>query len=566
VAISRLKASIRRRLSKDGERPQWAANPVTLPRPAPAAPLPRTFSRMFRFAVLDGSGPVQSFPLRRAHLLGPDGLIVPGAVRFEKGHVAVESRSRGATALALLWDDPENGSMLLDTCLLPDREAPYLLSLELARKRIMLFLVKLEEWGLTDLPSDHPAMSALAEARASFTEALCRSPTATGEFGPEQDRLARSAISSALRASERLTETHAERSIAQRLEPTESGDASAGLHIGCVIDPTHFAEPLQRLVSETFDFVKMPMRWSGFEPEEGRYQFSKTDRWIEWAVRKAKLPIAGGPLLDLSPQAAPDWLYIWENDYETLREVVYEHLKRVVTRYRRTVTSWTVVSGLHVNANFTLELDQIIDLTRLAVLLVRKLQPNARIEVEVAQPFGEYVFENQQSLSPLLYLELLFQAGVGMDAIGVRVEMGEAQPGTATRDLIQMADLLDRIGEFEKPISISALAAPSQPPKAESLGSEGAFDPGHWRDAWSESTQASWLTHACSVAFANPHVSSVCWHGLYDLEGEDVHTGLITASGKAKSALARIRTIHERLRQMKPFADLVTNGAGSAAT
>ncbi len=514
---------------------------------------------MLRFAVLDGRGPARSFPLRRAHLLGPDSAVVPGEIGFSDGHIEVQSRSRGATALALLWEDPEWGSMVLDTCLLPDREAPYLLSLELARKRIMLFLVKLEEWGLTDLPAEHPALMALAEARKAFTEALCQSPTAKGEFGVEQDRLAREAITAALRASERLTETHAERSIARRLEAMAPGDASARPRLGCVIDPTHFAEPLQRVVSETFDFVTMPMRWSGFEPEEGRYFFGKTDRWIEWAVRKAKLPIAGGPLIDLSPRATPDWLYIWENDYETLREVVYEHLKRVVTRYRRTVTSWTIASALHVNANFTLELDQIIDLTRLAALLVRKLQPSARIQVEIAQPFGEYIFENPQSLSPLLYLELLFQAGVAVDAIGVRIEMGEAQPGAATRDLIQMADLLDRVAEFEKPISISALAAPSQPPKAESLGSEGVFDPGHWRQAWSEPTQASWLAHACSVAFANPFVSSVCWQELYDLAGEETHTGLIDASGKAKASLSRIRAIHDHLKQGRGFAELARN-------
>ena len=30
------------------------------------------------------------------------------------------------------------------------------------------------------------------------------------------------------------------------------------------------------------------------DPTEGRYVFSKTDRWIEWAVGTAKLPLVGG--------------------------------------------------------------------------------------------------------------------------------------------------------------------------------------------------------------------------------------------------------------------------------
>jgi tripartite-type tricarboxylate transporter receptor subunit TctC len=43
----------------------------------------------------------------------------------------------------------------------------------------------------------------------------------------------------------------------------------------------------------------MPMRWIDMEPAEGKYDFSATDRWIEWAVRAAKLPVVGGPLIEL---------------------------------------------------------------------------------------------------------------------------------------------------------------------------------------------------------------------------------------------------------------------------
>ena len=72
----------------------------------------------------------------------------------------------------------------------------------------------------------------------------------------------------------------------------------------------------------------------------------------------------------------PDFLYIWEHDYETLRDVVIEHVKQVVTRYRRTVHTWTICSGLHVASNFAISYEQAVDLTRVCVLIVHQLLPS----------------------------------------------------------------------------------------------------------------------------------------------------------------------------------------------
>ena len=161
--------------------------------------------------------------------------------------------------------------------------------------------------------------------------------------------------------------------------------------VGCTVNPANFSEPLARVVGATCDFVSMPMVcWMDMEPTEGKYAFAKTDKWIEWAVR-AKIPVVAGPLIDFREIAVPEWLYIWEHDYETLRELVYEHIKTIVTRYRRTVTRWTVCWGLHVNASFAMTLERMMDLTRMCAPLVRKLQPTAKVQIEISQPWGEYL-------------------------------------------------------------------------------------------------------------------------------------------------------------------------------
>lgn len=507
---------------------------------------------MLTFAVFTDQSPAADWPLRHARMLGPDETVLGTEVTFEEGLIRCDKRTTGSAALTLQWDAGDAGRLMLDTCLLPDRDHPYLLSLELARKRIMLCLTKLEEWMLFDAPADDPAMVSLRTAHDQFMRALAKGPGPEGDFTPEQDQMARTALEKAIEASELLTDLDAERRLARRVSgATQSGLRHPPPLLGCAVRTDRSTPGLQSVVAESFDFLSIPVPWATLEPEEGvSYRFHPFDQWIEWAVRRARLPVALGPLIDFRPKCVPEWLYIWENDYETLRELVYEHVKKVVTRYRRAVSHWTVVSGLHVNSDFTLSLEQIVDLTRLCALVVRKLHKNARIQVEITRPFGEYAAYNQHAIPPLLYAELLFQAGVAVDSIGLRLEMGDSSPGHETRDMMQIARLLDEFCAFDKPISLSAVGVPSAPSPSHTFGEDGAYDPGFWRKQWSEKIQADWLTQLARTALARPQITSVVWSELYD--GADacglLNGGLITDAGQPKSALKRVAELRSRLR------------------
>jgi hypothetical protein len=398
--------------------------------------------------------------------------------------------------------------------------------------------------------------------------ATCQ-PGRDGRFTAEQDDGARGALELAIRASEALTEAHADQALERRLSATtETGERLVPPKVGCAVQPDRFGPALHDVLSGSVDFVTAPLPWSMLEPEEGvAYRFQPFDRWIEWAVRKARMPVVAGPLIDFRPGKAPDWLYIWENDYDTLRELVYEHVKRIVTRYRRAVSQWTVVSGLHVNRNFTLSVEQLVDLTRLACLVVRKLHPKARVQVELRQPFGDYVATNQAGIPPLLYTEILFQAGVSLDSLGIVLEMGDAIPGRETRDAALIARLLDEFSEFEKPMAVSAAGAPSEPPAEGVSEEDGGVRAGHWHAAWSPESQADWLTMCARVALARPLVTSFCWADLYDgARMSEVHAGgLINGQGQAKPALARLAELRSRLRARKAFTDLpaLVEGVGA---
>ncbi len=565
---------------------------------------------MFSFVVFDPAGaPAPSMELRGAHLFGPEDLPLQGEITFKDGVIRCTKATPDAAGLALQYEVPAlsgSGSSLvtLRTSLLPSRAEPYLLSLELARLRIMLFLNKLEEWALFDLPAEHPVIHKFEEARLRFTAALVAQKStdggpSIGGYSFKADQEARHALSLAFEAGEELTLLNAGKQVVERATGKAYADAShhytvatsekpptgapilvpgaghttlpGSALVGCAINPGVFAEPLQKAVMSGCDFVTMPMRWIDMEPSEGQYAFAGTDRWIEWAVRTAKLPVFAGPLVDFRPACTPEWMYIWENDYETLRELVVEHMQNVVTRYRRTVTRWTVCSGLHVNQHFKLSFEQIMDLTRICVAVVRKLHPAGKVQVELSQPFGEYHAGNRKTLPPLLYAQALNQAGIPIDSYGLRLQFGQFEPGQACRDLMTISSLLDRFGSFEKPISITACGVPSAKPEPRvvkdrpesSLDEEsptpaapenpGKLNPGHWLDGYTENAQAAWLTRFYAIAMGKPFVHSVCWQDLLDyppsMAPEMAHGGLVSPQGAVKAAGKRLAEVRQAVRE-----------------
>ncbi len=587
---------------------------------------PRSSFRMLSFVVFDAEGvDARHFPPRHAYLIGPEETPVQGEIALRIGVVDAAKAVHTTVGLAVQMlvgkGGPEGslGLLTVQTCLLPDHIQPYLLTIELARRQIMFVLNKMEDWGLFDLPPDHPLITHFDSARDAFTQSLIAQrsndpavtstaggqPTGRGGFSAKADALAEHALAVGIAAGEQLTLLNAERqfrlrttgkgykdalSHLGRLTPeTPSGGAPVTVpgvghcvlselpQLGCAVNPNTFTEVQQRAVMATCDYITLPMRWIDLEPSEGKYNFTTTDRWIEWAIRTAKLPVVGGPLLDFRPQSSPDFLFIWENDYETLRDLVYEHVTAVVTRYRRTISRWTVASGLHVNMNFKISFDQIVDLTKMCIQLVRKLHPAAKVQLEVAQPWGEYHAMNRRSIPPHVYAEAIVQTGAAnpasqIDALCVRCQMGHAEPGLATRDLMSLSAMLDRYAALEKPIVVSALGCPSAPitpkPFRTRSGAEAGdpYEPGYWRENWSENQQAAWLLAAGAIIASKPYIHSMCWQDLSDptnpaLAPEMPSGGLLTASGQPKAALNKFALLRKAIKEQRwPLASQLPAG------
>ena len=536
---------------------------------------------MIRFAVFDDAGPAREWPLRHASLICKEGYAVPANIHFEEGSIVCPRQSKDAVAISLQVDAGSQGRLTLQTCLLPPREAPYLLSLELARHRIMLILNKLEEWGLTDLAPDHEVMADFQQARELFTDALVNGPVAPGEYTAEEDTLAWRALELAIRSSEELAILAAEKGLnarftAKTASPEDEPDEEDldddrppfPAALGCTVHTDQFSEPLQKIIQHNFEFIHCPVRWNEVEREEGKYRFNLTDRWIEWAIRTGKKEVAAGPILDFSSRSIPRWLYIWQHDYDSFREFAYEHVKRIVTRYRKTVSRWTLISGVNINQHFRFTLEQMLDLTRLAALLTRKLHPNAEIVVEIDQPFGEHGTHVKGAVPALFYAEMVRETGINIDSLSLRLQMGQPEIGRSTRDLALLSDILDRYAALGLPMHVTAMGVPHETISATAGDDDDAdfVDGGFWKHPWSQASQAQWMTDAMSIALSKFAVESVCWQSLFDTGSnpEMPGGGLITVDGRAKTSLRRLADVCSAYAGQKSPTTLPKVDAASA--
>ena len=481
------------------------------------------------------SGLTGGIDLSGAYLFGSDGIPVRGDLTGNGKMVACHKRVAGAVGLALMWEVGEAGHLMLSTTRLPDRKEPYNLPVELARARMMRISQKIEEWGLFDYPEAAGLIDEFRRVHGPFIAALKSAK-------PKQAAaLAERALVAGVTLSEKMALFHASVFLDRR---RSSPAAAARMRFGCRVDLAGMGERYQDRLREAFDFLTIPLSWKTIEPQENTYQFPQVDTWVNFAAR-AHMPVHIGPVVDFDPVNLPEWLYLWEHDYDSLREVIYKHLEQVVTRYARQARIWSVVSGLHAYNDFNLAFEQIMELTRMCCQLAKKLAPRSQTMIELVMPWGEYYARNERTIPPLLYADMAVQSGIKFDAFGLQLHMGVPQDGYYVRDLMQISSLLDEFASLRKPLHITACSVPSQvavDPQDGWRGKLAVDQAGRWHASWSPRLQAEWLQAFYRICISKPYVESVCWRDL----GDDVahylpHAGLCSDNQTPKLSFSEMR-------------------------
>jgi hypothetical protein len=492
-----------------------------------------------KFEIYRDGNRITQFVPQGAIAIGPESVPIPGEVVFRDGYLIAEKADEHATAVGLLWDCGPVGVYHIETTRLLPRDKPYNLNVELARFRLMRIIQKQEDWNLFDFPRAERFQQMFNESQSLFADALGKL-----HLPAEASRLADQSLAISVDLSEQLGIFHGDLLLNRR----RAAGAFVKHVIGCRVNSEVQNQKYKETVADNFDYVVLPMSWKQLQPEEQAFNTESVDDWIELLARK-RVPIIAGPLVSLSDGLVPDWMFIWEHDFDTLRELAYEFVQKVVQRYRKAVGAWNVVSGLHAGAAFHLSFEQIIELTRMLVAQVKTLLPNAKTLVSITHPFGEYHAKNGAGVPPLLYAEMVAQAGVNFEAFGIELEMGVPAPGMFTRDLFQLSCLLDRFSTLGRPVYLTAVTAPGRNSSDPGDTSVGRLDPsqgGRWHRPWDPQLQAEWMEAVYKLAFSKPYVESVAWGNLADLSHNIPGGGLLDDMLKPKASYAKLQELRER--------------------
>lgn len=497
-----------------------------------------------KFEIYGNGARLNAFEPIAAAAIGPESVPISGEIVFKDGLLVVNRKDDHPVGVSLMWNCGAMGTYHVETTRLQPRDKPYNLNVELTRFRLMKIMQKQEDWNLFDFPKTEKYQQRFHEATMLFAEALGKlDDPATAAS------LADRAMEMSLELSEQLSLFHSELLLNRR----RAGTTFVKHIFGCRVDPTVQNEKYKDTVAAGFDYAVLPMGWKQVQPQEQQFITQGLDEWVE-LLSKKRVPTIAGPLVRLDEGEVPDWMVIWEHDFDMLRDMAYEYVQKIVTRYRKAVGVWNVVAGLQTNAAFTLSFEQIIELTRLLVSQVKTILPNAKTLVTVTKPFGEYHARGKSAVPPLFYAEMLTQAGINFEAFGLELEIGVPRTGSFTRDLFQLSYLLDKFSTLGRPVFLTGVCAPGRSTADPTDSSDGRLDPsaaGQWHRPWDPQLQAEWMEAVYHMALSKPFVESIAWANLADVNQTIPAGGMLDDMLRPKPVFNKLQSMREKFRQFQ---------------
>jgi GH35 family endo-1,4-beta-xylanase len=490
-----------------------------------------------KFQVFKSGKVAKNFVLTGVTLFGTDKIPFRSTkhITFSDGIIDCRTRGSEPAGLCLLWPVEGFGNVMLYTTRLPDREQPYILNVELARAKLMEITIKREDWSIFDQKSE--LGNQISEIQKLFIQTL------ENISEPQKaSAVADKCLTKAMKFSEQLAIQYAELLFEARLKSRNFARSS----LGCKIEPEKLKdENYLKSAFELFAHVGIPINWAKIEPVKGEFDFTELDRSIE-ILGKKRILLCAGPLLCFDEKFLPAWILSGVVDFETIREAAYEFVSKVVTRYAKYVHIWQVISGLNAFNYFKFSFERVLEITRTACLAAREADNRSLKMIEIVYPWGEYYAHNPDTIPPLVYVDMVTQAGINYDALGVQMIFGKDVPGMHIRDMMQISAMLDRFSPLPKPLHITAFSVPDTN-DAEGQQSDKA---GLWYKPWEQNLQAKWIENFCEVALSKPFVNTITYSALADGNNDAVAgSGLLTDKFQPKKAFMLMAKLQRKILQ-----------------
>ena len=284
------------------------------------------------------------------------------------------------------------------------------------------------------------------------------------------------------------------------------------------------------------------MEWRYVEPSAGERRWDVTDEQVEWCLAN-RLLVCGGPLLNFSQDGLPEWLGSWTKDVANLQSLVCDYVETAVARYAGQIRKWEVCACGNTGGALGLSEEDRLGLVARALDVVRQVDDEIQVMVQIDQPWGGYQARGMHRLSPLQFVDALLRSGIGLSAVNLELAVGFRPRGSAPRDLLELSRMLDGWTLLGIPLSVT-LAAPSESRTVDPQASPTIqAESDGWNEPWGEAAQADWIDAVLPVLMAKQSVVGVFWTHFSDgAPHEYPHAGLIRPDGTSKPSFERLAT------------------------
>lgn len=474
--------------------------------------------------------------LDRIYVAGPEE--IPWATRaYMQGEELVVDRAINDSGCVFVpWLVTGQGQTMLSTATLMERQQPYVLDIELARGLIQRIRNRLFIWEWLGMVTPERLNKQLAEATQKFARAATNQKDLT-----VANELANSAISIAFAMSEEMVAEYSRQASISRMQQTPVSTL-----LGVSLGPKLPSVEMRRKLVEACNIIQLPIAWRAIEQREGKRNWKHTDEQLAWC-QQAGLKVSAGPLLQMDDRGIPDWMVLWDGDFDNLMKLFLDHVRAVVSRYAGRVHLWQVASRINTGKVLSLEEEQRLHLVAHALDVVRRLDPRTPTVVSFDQPWAEYLGNKADDLAPSHYADALVRADLGISGFALEVNAGFDPGGSMHRPTFEWGRLLDQWSLWGLPlmVCISTASDTKRDPMARK-NIEVTLPPG--MEHTTDDPQRHWAGAVLPMLLARSAVQVVLWNQVADSEPHEFpHAGLFDGKQQPKPTLELMRDLRRSL-------------------
>jgi hypothetical protein len=442
-------------------------------------------------------------------MVGSDGIPWETRIVQRDGLLEVSRDTQESGRFVIPWRSQNGRCVTLSTATLISSDEPYHLSLELCRGTLNQLQHQVALWESRGWPVPEQLRQQLAVSLRHFVQAsLSRA---------DVERCAMKAGAS-LQVALGLLDQVGQEVVAFSAANGSVRDSPGVL--GFTLGEPSQVSSLKSVAGPPFNFCFVRTVWRDSEPNPSEWSWQSIEQMMH-AGRRARLRVGCGPLLHLSRDDLPDWLYLWGDDFEAIQSYVVNYIREAVRQFSGRVSLWNCAAATNTQDALELTEEQRLRLTVSVLETLRQTDPRTPAIVSIRQPWGEYLGRTAMDLSPWQFADILVRGDLGLSGIGLELSVACCPGKTLTRSLLDFNRLIDRWAIFGLPL-VLFLSLPTPSLEQEEPRPEMSF-----------------VEDLLRLLASRNSVHGIVWNVLYD--STEWAGGLFDSKGKAKPILGSLQ-------------------------